>query len=128
MKAIKTTIDGSACYLFYNAEAMFELEERIESDSLVDALLTNSREGFENTLTAAAILSEQGELARRACGCDAGTYLNVDALRQTITPAGLAALRRDIIDAMCLGVGQTVEQREDDVVDLGLAETEKKTS
>ena len=66
MKAIKTTIDGSVYYLFYNAEAMFELEERIESDSLVDALLTNSREGFENMLTAAAVLIEQGELARRA--------------------------------------------------------------
>lgn len=128
MKAIKTTIDGSVYYLFYNAEAMFELEERIESDSLVDALLTNSREGFENTLTAAAVLIEQGELARRASGYDVGAYLNVDTLRQTITPAGLADLRRDIIDAMCLGVGQTVEQRDDDVVDLGLAEAEKKTN
>ena len=47
MKAIKTTIDGSVYYLLYNAEAMFELEERIDARLKVSPAEKGSRAEFE---------------------------------------------------------------------------------
>lgn len=127
MKTINTEIDGRSYYLLYNAEAMFELDDRLECDNLVEAVVAGGRDGFEATLLAASVMAEQGELARRALGYDAGSFPSIDTLRITLPPAAMATLRRDVIDAICLGMDQTVD-RETDVVDLGLAEAEKKTN
>lgn len=124
MQAIKTEIDGSIYYFMYNAEAMFRIEELIDGDAF-ERIGMPGREGFEATLTAAVQLAEQGELARRRQGYDRGFLPTVEDLRLQVRADNLAMLKSDVLDAICLGLRREVESP-DKVVDLGLAELQKK--
>ncbi len=130
MKAVKIELAGRERYLCFTVEAMFQVEERFGgAGNLMEALGAGGREGFAAACGAAAILAEQGELARRSLGYDPEDLADEQAIvGYPMSPSELAALTEGIARAIALGYGREVEP-EDDEIDLGLAEldAQKKT-
>lgn len=129
MKAVKFTLAGRERYLAFTVEAMFQIEERFGgAEKLVEAMRADGRESCTAACGAAAILAEQGELARRSLGYEPQPITPEADILVSMTPSDMAALKLAIPAAMTLGFGREVEQ-EDDEVDLGLAElnAQKKT-
>ena len=122
MKAVKITLAGRTQYLAYTGEAMFQLQEKFGTAAeLLGAIGKNTRDGLSVACEAAAILAEQGELARRHLGYDKGPIIEAATIQATITPSEIAALKLAIPAAMELGYGREVVE-ENDEIDLGLAE------
>lgn len=122
MKAVKFDLAGRTRHLAFTVEAMFQLEEQFGgTQALLDAIQSGGREGFSSACRAAAILAEQGELARRSLGYDPEPMADADEIAAAMTPADMMALKLAIPAAMSLGYGREVEP-ENDEVDLGLAE------
>ena len=126
MKAVKLTLAGKMHYLTYNGEAMFAVQDEFGgAEELLKALEPNDRESFSALCRAAAILAEQGELARRDLGYEPQTIVNADELQRMAMPADILAMKQAIPQAMTLGFGREVES-ENDEVDLVLAELDQK--
>lgn len=125
MKAVKITLAGQAYYLAFNGSAMFAFEDAFGG---VNAYLEKAgdlgRAGFEAVCRAAALLAEQGELARRAMGYDRGPIPAAEQIMACAAPADLVTLRQAALNAILAGFGREVEGEED--VDLGLLELEQK--
>ena len=101
MKAVKITLAGRTQYLAYTGEAMFQLQEKFGTAAeLLGAIGKNTRDGLSVACEAAAILAEQGELARRHLGYDKGPIIEAATIRATITPSEIAALKLAIPAAM----------------------------
>ena len=129
MKAVKFHLAGRDQYLAFTVEAMFQVQEKFGGTTeLLDAMQDSGREGFSAACRAAAILAEQGELARRSLGYDPEPMPDEGAIAASIQPGEIAALKLAIPSAMALGFGREVEPGNDEV-DLGLAElnAQKKT-
>ena len=130
MKAVKFELAGQERYLAFTVEAMFQIQEQFGSPAgLVDAVQNSGRDGFIAACKAAAILAEQGELARRSLGYDPEPMVGADSIAASLSPADITALKLAIPAAMTLGFGREIEP-ENDEVDLGLAElnAQKKTT
>ena len=105
---------------------MFRIEEEFGgTKNLTELIADNSREGLSALCTAAAILAEQGELARRQMGYELEPMMDAAAVSASIIhPADLAKLRTAVVNAITLGYGREVEP-ENDEVDLGLADLDE---
>lgn len=122
MKAVRLTLAGRERHLAYTVEAMFQLEELFgEVPALIDAVSADDREGFQAACRAAAVLAEQGELARRHMGYEPLPLPSLEDVAATTAPSDLPGLRSAIVSAISLGFGREIDP-EDDEVDLGLAE------
>lgn len=129
MKAVKVSLAGRERYLAFTVEAMFQIEEKFGgSGELLEAMKDGGREGFSAACRAAAILAEQGELARRSLGYGPQPLAQEEDIAASMTPSEIAGLKLDIMAAVSLGYGREVEPEQNEV-DLGLAELEaqKKT-
>ena len=125
MKAAKITLAGQDYYLLFNGAAMFAFEDAFGgSNAYLEKAVAGDRAGFEAVCEAAAILAEQGELARRALGFDKGPIPDKALYLTCAAPSDLIALRQASLDAIMAGFGREVESEED--VDLGLLELERK--
>lgn len=130
MKAVKITLAGRERYLAFTGEAMFQIEEKFGAASkLLETMKGNTRAAFSAACEAAAILAEQGELARRHLGYDKAPIIDAETIQATTAPSGIAALKLAIPAAIELGYGREVKEERDEV-DLGLAElnAQKKTT
>lgn len=130
MKAVKIELVGRERYLAFTGNAMFRLEEEFGGvTQCLDAISAGTQDGLSALCRAAAILAEQGELARRYLGYDKVPIADAEAVRATLTPGGIPELRRAVFSSVELGFGREVKEEEDEV-DLGLAElnAQKKTS
>lgn len=129
MKTVKINLAGRTRYLAFTGEAMFQIRDKFGGTSqLLDNMKADTREGFSIACEAAAILAEQGELARRHLGYDPEPMIDAETISTTAAPSEIVALKLAIPAAISLGYGREVEP-ENDEVDLGLAElnTQKKT-
>lgn len=129
MKAVKIALAGRERHLSFTVEAMFQADERFGSiQGLVDAIQDPGRDGFTAACQVAAILAEQGELARRSLGYDPEPIAGAEEIAASMLPSDMIALKRAIPAAISLGYGREVEP-ENDEVDLVLAElnAQKKT-
>ena len=129
MRAVKIILAGRERHLCLTVEAMACIEERFGSiNALIDLLPDRSRTGVSAACGAAAILAEQGELARRALGYDPAPMADEAAILATLSPKEAVDLSLAIPAAISLGFGREVEP-ENNEVDLGLAElnAQKKT-
>lgn len=129
MKAVKVNLAGRERYLAFTGEAMFQLQEKYGSvKELLEKISPNTAEAFAVACSVAAVLAEQGELARRYLGYDAVPMVDADTIRATMSPSNIPALKLTIPAAISLGYGREIEP-ENDEVDLGLAELneQKKT-
>lgn len=129
MKAVKLDMAGRTQHLIFTVEAMFQVQEQFGSPTeLLEAMQDSGRDGFSAACKAAAILAEQGELARRSLGYDPGPIADETAIAASLMPVDVAALKLAIPAAISLGFGREVEP-ENGEIDLGLAElnAQKKT-
>ena len=129
MRAVERTLAGRACCLAFTVEALFQVEETFGgSAALLEALGAGGRDGVRAACQAAALLAEQGELARRSLGYDPRPMVGAEDIAACLSPGGAAELSMAVAAAVSLGYGREVEE-ENGEVDLGLAELEaqKKT-
>lgn len=130
MKAVKIQLAGRERHLAFTVEARFQVQEQFGGPTgLIEAMRDDGREGFHAACKAAAILAEQGELARRSLGYDPEPMADEEAIAASMAPCDIAALKLAIPAAMTLGFGREV-RTEDVEVDLYMAELseQKKTS
>lgn len=129
MKAVKITLAGRERYLAFTGAAMFEIREQFGgAKELLQAIQEDTRDALGIAAKVAALLAEQGELARRQLGYDHEPIATPEEIMATIAPSEIEALKLAIPAAITLGYGREVEP-ENKEVDLGLAElnAQKKT-
>lgn len=131
MKTIPFTYGPKTIYLYFNANAMFAVEE-MDRDTpegepeVLELMQQVSETGTTLLCKIAVILATQGELCRRYLQYSAARVPTENELLQMLTPVQLLQLRTAVCQAINEGWAQT-ESKEDDDIDTGLAELEKKT-
>jgi hypothetical protein len=123
MKAIKINLAGNEYYLYFNANAMFALDEIAES--FIKETMPNTKEAFTLLCKGIFILIEQGELTRRYFGHDAREYPSAEQIESMITPAEIPSIKKDLANAIALGFGQEIVDKEQEV-DLVLQQINQK--
>lgn len=125
MKFIKHDFDNNTYYLCFNGAAMFEINDLLGERQIVDLLTDNTVQGYRLTCKVLSILSEQGEAARRYLGYDVQKPLTVDEILSIASPADVLLMKNAIMKAVAIGYGKEIN--EDDEIDTGLIELQKKT-
>lgn len=128
MKTVKITLAGRERHLAFTGGAMFDLQEKYEGISeLMDAVGTETREGFLAACDVAATLANHGELARRHYGYDPEPMLTAEAVADTTTPEEIVALKLAIPAAISLGYGREVKDDNEEIDIVLLELNQKKT-
>lgn len=127
MKAAKITVGGASYSLVLDGEAMFQIRDDYGSTKLLlEAIEPDTREAFEATCAAAAILAERGELIRRRLGYEPGQIPERDDFRLLVRPFEVVDLKNAVIRAISLGYGREVNPPEGEEYDEGLEELNQK--
>lgn len=130
MKTVEFTYGGKSLHLYMNGAAMFAIDG-LDSDrpadypDAIDRLKENTPEGVADLLNVALILAEQGELCRRYLHYSPERIPDAKELLLLLSPAQLSILRVSVMLAINAGYTQK-ESGENDDIDTGLAELEKK--
>lgn len=124
IQCIEVELCGEQFFLFYNVEAMFQIQERFPEDAL-DQISMNTKSALDLSVVLFQLLAEQGELARRNMGYDSRTLPELDKQRWKLTPADIVKMKNGIYCAITLGCERKVESLED--MDLTLLEIKKKS-
>ncbi len=122
---ITVKINGKLYNLLFNASAMMAIRDKFETDNIVELIREDNALGFQRACKIAVILAEQGELLRRYMGHEQQGILTEDELRISLSPIGILELKNALADAQYDGYKRE-KKSEDDEVDLGLAELNKK--
>jgi len=127
MKAAKITVSGETFFLVLDGEAMFQIRDDYGSAKLLlEALEPDTREAFETTCAAAALMAERGELIRRRLGYEPGKIPGKDDLLLFVRPREIVDLKNAVIKAISLGYGREVKPDGADEYDEGLEELNQK--
>lgn len=127
MKTIKIDLAGKDYYLAFTGAAKYKLEDLCGEQSILELTQPDTRESFGYLCKAVAILTEQGELARRFMGYDKSTYLSAEAIEAILLPKDILIVKTGLAHAILLGYGREIEDEKKEV-DLVLQELEKKTA
>ena len=120
-------MEGRTFHLCMNGAALFDCYEKFGAEGFVtDPIKGNDKAAFENTCWMLAKFSEQGELCRRYLQHDRGFMGSEDWFRKMLKPLDVVAAKRAIEEAVRLGFSR--EHDEEDEIDLGLVELQKKTA
>ncbi len=125
MKTVEFELAGETYHLCLNGAALFDCYDKLGDDPL-DKIKGNSPEAFESTCWMLAKLSEQGELCRRFQGMDKGRILSFQHAKAMLAPLDVLRARESIRAAWNIGFDMTED--EDEEIDLGLMELQKKTA
>lgn len=127
MKTVEFKLDGKTYHLLLNAAALFDCYDHFgDKGSLLDHITGTTAEAFDNTCWMLVKLAQQGEIFRRFQGLDKQPMLTVDQAQALLSPLDLIAARAAIREAYAFGFERKVKGEEDEV-DLGLVELQKKT-
>lgn len=128
MKTREYQLGERTFHLCLNGAALFDLYDRFGQDApLLSHIEGNDKAGFENLCWMLAKLSEQGELVRRYEGHEAGKIPSEHFFRTNLAPLEVARAKQAVTEAVMLGFEREVPG-EDERIDLGLLELEKKTA
>jgi hypothetical protein len=127
MKAAKITILDETYFLVLDGEGMFEIRDAFGgSKPLCEIMEQDTREGFDATCKAAAILAERGELVRRRLGYEPGKFPEPDDFRLLLRPCEIVEVKNAIINAITLGYGREITPPDGIEVDEVLEELNQK--
>ena len=127
MKTIEFKLNGNTYHLVMNAAALFDCYDKFgDKGELLDRIIGTSRESFDATVWMLVKLCQQGELLRRYQGEDPGPMLTVEEAAKTMSPLDLTSARGAIREAFFSGFDREIEDEEEEI-DLGLVELQKKT-
>lgn len=127
MKAAKITVGGVSYFLVLDGEGMFQIRDDFGSTKLLlEAVEPDTREAFEATCSAAALLAERGELIRRRLGYEPGKIPERDDFLLLVRPFEVVDLKNAVIKAITLGYGREVATEDGGEYDEGLEELNQK--
>lgn len=115
MKGYKYEFDGREYLLCYTGEAMFDINKIIGEEETTEALIPESKEGFQRLCKAAAIMSEQGELARRYLGYETSEMMDEDQIRLLLPPTERVKLYNAVMAAIVLGCDREIKEKSKEV-------------
>lgn len=129
MNTVDFDWNGQTLHLLLNGAALFDIFDRYGSDAEILTLIDGSdKKSYLNTCWLLYKLAEQGELARRFFGHAHERYPTAERLAALLMPLEVPKARRAITRAVKLGFGMLhPEDPENEFVDLGLLELQKKT-
>lgn len=126
MKTLEYPFHGEVYHLCLNGAALFDIYDKFGTKGFItDHIRGTGRKAFSATCWMLAKLAEQGEIVRRYQGYPHGKFPTEQMFAALLTPAEATLARRAIAEAVALGFAREVEE---DGIDLGLAELEKKTA
>ena len=127
MKTVVFTIRGRKYGLYYNGNAMFEIQDLLGGDiSLIfDVVRGRSKEKFSKLCQIIEIMSAQYVNAMRHLGYEAPDVLRADYTQAVAAMRDIKVLQDMVIEAVNVGLEQE-EVDEDREIDLGLIELQKK--
>lgn len=126
MKTVKYEFYGQTLHLRLTSAALYDIYDAYGHDgSVFDHITGSDRTSFDAACWYLQKLAEQGELTRRWEGFEPSEIPSLEQLRLLMTPADLIGAKLALVRAMNLGFGREIEDEEP--VDLGLVEFEKKT-
>lgn len=127
MKTTAFELNGQTWHLCLNGSALFDLYDRNGTEgSILDPIWGNDKASFDATCHMLALLAQQGELVRRYQGLDKGPLATEQQFRATLMPLDVIRARRALEQAVLRGFGRE-HKPEEERIDLGLLEIEKKT-
>lgn len=117
---------GEEYWLVYTADAYYEIRERYGMDPF-DGLRADDRSAYDMAVGCLAILAREGELCRRYMGHEAKPMLTEETIKRTVLPDGVANVKNAVMSAILAGMRIENAKKDDEPVDIGLLEFEKKT-
>lgn len=128
MKLCKIDINGQTFRLCLNGAALFDIYDKFGTKGFVtDSIEGHTRKAFNATCWMFAKLAEQGELVRRHQGYDRQEIKMPEYFQTFFRPSDVLVAREAIKTAVQVGFAREVADGEDEEIDLGLQELEKKT-
>lgn len=125
-RMIAAVIGGELRQLNFSMEIFFDVVEKYGSVAqLMDVIDAGGKPAFEAVRWAALRMANDGELCRRAAGCDHRPMLREDSISLRMTPGEYAPLLDAVVDAIAEGFRRETST-ENKEVDLGLAELSAK--
>lgn len=127
MKTVEFELNGQTYHLLFNAAALFDCYDQFgDKGELLDHITGTSRESFDATVWMLVKLAQQGELLRRYQGETPERMLTVEESSRTMSPPDALRSRAAIRAAFSRGFDREIESEEDEEIDLGLLELQKK--
>lgn len=124
MNDVAVCFQGREYHLLFNGNAMFAEKELFgKQGGIAQAISQDGVEGVRQLAEAFCLLAGQGELARRYEGHETQPVPNPEAVAVHALPVDLPAMRGAVMRAILKGYGREIEE---DEIDLGLAEVQKK--
>lgn len=127
MRLCKIEINGQTYRLCLNGAALFDIYDKFGTKGfLTDHIKGNSRKAFNATCWMFAKLAEQGELVRRHQGYDKQEIKLPEHFQTFFRPVDVLTARQAIETAVQMGFAREEAEDENEEIDLGLQELEKK--
>lgn len=117
---------GTTYYLMYTGTAFFALMEEFGDPSdMIEKISPNTKEAYSALCKIGGILSEQGAIYRSYMGYERTSTLDPDKFQAVARPVNMLALKRAVSNEVFSGLNR--EENEEEEIDLGLLELQKKT-
>ena len=131
MKTTQYHYSGKTLHLYLNGQAMFDLDaldrDRPEAGpDVLDLAQEQTPEGIDALCAVAHVLAQQGENCRRYLKYAPNRVPTAQELRLLLTPMQIVGLRTAVFRAINDGYTAPTTDEDDDI-DTGLLELEKKT-
>jgi hypothetical protein len=117
---------GKEYWLVYTADAYFEIKEQYGTEPF-DRLRADDRSGWDCAVGCLLILAREGELCRRYMGYEPLPMLDEETIRRTVLPDGVVNVKNAVAEAIFAGMRIANAKKDNQPVDIGLLEFEKKT-
>lgn len=127
MKTTEVNFYGRTCHLRLTTAALYDIYERFGKDKGVFENIDGSgKDAFDAACWYFAKLAEQGELTRRLEGHEAQPVITEEDVRILMVPRDLPNVKKALIRTLQRGFACEVE--DDEPIDVGLLELQKKTA
>ena len=117
---------GKEYWLVYTADAYFEIKELYGTEPF-ERLRADDRSGYDCAVGCLLILAREGELCRRYMGYEPLPMLDEETIRRTVLPDGVVNVKNAVAEAIFAGMRIANAKQDNQPVDIGLLEFEKKT-
>lgn len=120
-------LQGRSFHLCLNGAALFDIYDKYGAEEpILSRIDGHDRAAYDRTCWILAKLAEQGELVRRFNGFDKGPFPSEHFFRTNLRPVDVPRAKAAIELAVRQGFARE-EQEEEERIDLGLLELQKKT-
>ena len=129
LKTVEFPLCGTTYHLCLNGAALFDCFDHFETGTdFIEKISGEDKESFEATCWCLEKFSQQGAIVRRweSMGAEKTPMLPAQKAAALLRPADVIRAREAIREAFHLGFARE-EEREDEEIDLGWLELQKKT-